>query len=119
MNLLIIDDEVALVEGLQKYLTKHHHSVQIAHNGQEGWELFLKAPHNIHLILMDLQTPQLSGLAFLKQIRDHQFNTPVILMSGYIDATICEEAHQLGVLDCLLKPFKLGQLKELLSRISC
>ncbi|MEK7487122.1 MAG: response regulator [Planctomycetota bacterium] len=116
MNLLIIDDEIALVESLSKYLQKHGYQIKIAYNGQEGLELFLKEPQNTHLILMDLQTPLLHGLAFLKQIREKQFNVPVILMSGYIDENSQEEAQKLGVIECLLKPFKLAQLKSALEK---
>lgn len=117
MNILIIDDERPLVESLARYLTKQGHQFESASNGKSGLELFLQKSNTFDLILIDLQIPILNGLKVVQHIREQQFTTPFILMSGYIEEDIFNQAKQLGALDCLLKPFKLAQLKNILEKL--
>jgi DNA-binding response OmpR family regulator len=70
----------------------------------------------IDLIISDIRMPVITGLAILKGLRDAHCKTPVILMTAFGDDVARRAALEL---DAALfnKPFKMGQLRELVRKL--
>ncbi len=118
MKILLIDDETAFVEKLSSRLSKRGFSVSTAADGLQGLEVFLNSPDTFDVIITDIKMPVMSGIELLNRIRKNDFDTPVVIMSGYDDMTQSIEALRLGAFDYLTKPIRLDQLYSCLSKLA-
>ncbi|MEL7004678.1 MAG: response regulator, partial [Bacteroidota bacterium] len=76
MRILLVDDEVELTEPLSRVLKREGYSVQIAHDGETGYDLAVSGKFD--LLILDWMMPGLSGLEMCQRLRDHHFTTPVL-----------------------------------------
>lgn len=120
MKILLIEDDESLVEVLRQSLVKQHYSVEVAIDGQAGWELAIAFEYD--LILLDLVLPKLDGIKFCQQLRTETYfslrspnhHTPILLMTAE-DASVSKVTGlDAGADDYIVKPF---DLEELLARI--
>jgi len=113
-NILIIEDDKALLETLKSFLDIENFKVTTATDGEKGFQLACQ--EKIDLIVLDLNLPSLSGLEICKRLRIKGIMMPIIILSGEkkdeIDKVL---GLELGADDYLTKPFGT---KELLARIN-
>lgn len=110
-RLLLIDDDLSLGQLLQEYLQAEGFHLDIAHNGSTGIQ---KADKNYDLILLDVMMPDMSGFEVLKQLRQKQNLTPVLMLTAKGDETDRVLGLELGADDYLPKPYSH---RELVARI--
>lgn len=81
-KLLLVDDEPGLREAVQAYLSQAGFSVDVAQNGQEGWDKLQQEPPE--LVITDIMMPDVDGYQLLKQMRDDpRFKSlPVIFLTA-------------------------------------
>lgn len=101
-NVLVCDDDEAIVLALEIYLNQENYGVVKAFNGLEALQAL--ADHEIHLILLDIMMPQLDGLATTLKIREQQ-NIPIILLSAKSEDTDKIIGLNFGADDYVTKPF--------------
>jgi len=111
-NILIIEDERDLRDGLRHNLELEGYQVSTAADGQEGLKSALSATYS--LIILDLMLPGMSGLEVLKQLRSTKNNTPVVILSARGQDHDKVLGLERGADDYVTKPFGLA---ELLARI--
>ncbi|WP_028455062.1 response regulator transcription factor [Chitinilyticum litopenaei] len=109
MQLLLVEDDLLLGDGLREGLLDAGFRVEWLHDGQAAWHL-LSAPHQFDAIVLDINLPRLDGLAVLERLRAAHDATPVLLLTAR--AGIDERIAGLnsGADDYLPKPFALGEL---------
>lgn len=112
-NLLLIDDEVALLENMKELLEDEADQIFTACNGAEA--LALIENHRIDCIVSDVRMPVMDGLTFLQKARARGFETPVIFYSGHSCDKLRAQTQALGARDCLTKP-NFADLEELIRR---
>lgn len=112
MKILLIEDDEAFAQVLEKALTDRHYLVDIANDGKAGWEL--ADAFDYDLILLDLMLPKLDGISFCKQRRASGDRTPILLVTAIDSTTKTVAGLDAGADDYLIKPF---DLQELLARI--
>ena len=117
MNILLIDDETNLLKLLRRPLIKYGHSITEALNGKQGWELFLEQSHKFDVIVTDIKMPVLDGVELLKRLREKEYDTPVIIITGYEDMQASIDVLRLGAFDFLLKPFQAQELFAILNKL--
>jgi DNA-binding NtrC family response regulator len=110
-TLLVIDDEPNILTTLRRALELEGYDVEVAGSGKVGLEKI--ADRDVDLVLLDVQMPELDGMATLKLIRERHPDVPVIMMSGHGTIETAVQATQLGARDFLEKP--LGTEKTLLT----
>ena len=111
MNLLIIDDEQIVREGLKTIFPWAEYGFTVcgeAKNGEEGVSLIRSL--NPDLVLLDIRLPKLDGLEVLKTVREEGFGGQIIILSGYADFDYAKTAIRLGVCSYLLKPIDEEEL---------
>ena len=121
MHILIIDDNQELVFGLKKLLTEAHFDVYTAYSLKEANAILEKQTYD--LMILDWMLPDGSGVEFLKEQRQHYFDTtPVLLLSSKGEAMEKVEALDAGADDYMEKPFSnielLARVRVLLRRES-
>jgi DNA-binding LytR/AlgR family response regulator len=99
LNCLIVDDEPLAQEVLAMHISKipNLHLVQQSNNAIEAFEALHK--NNIDLLFLDINMPVMSGLSFLRSLKDPP---AVILTTAYTEYAM--EGYELDVIDYLLKP---------------
>lgn len=109
-KLLIADDDRDFRESLGEVLSRRGYETQLAADGREALDI-VQEVGQIHLLLMDVHMPRLSGLEALQELRRlNQHSAPCILMSAKLDDDIVREAKILQIEELLSKPFSLSAL---------
>lgn len=78
-NILIVDDEQEIADLVEIYLVSDGYKVFKANNAQDGLDILEK--EDIHLVLLDIMMPGMSGLEMCKKIRETN-NIPIIMISA-------------------------------------
>lgn len=98
-------------------LTKAGYKVEVANNGRKAVDAFAGRPDDFDLILMDVQMPEMDGLAATMELRNRGFTTiPIIAMTANAmkgDREICLEA---GMNDYITKPVKREIIFEIIEK---
>lgn len=114
-NLLIVDDEQALRNGLAHYLSQlapPFDVVDTAANGQQALAYF--EHHSVAAALIDINLGDLNGLDLIELINQRSPQTLIVIISGYDDFDFARRAVKLNVLDYLLKPIPRSDLQKLM-----
>ena len=111
-HILVVDDDKHTRKLLRAVLENAHYTVTTATNGEEALEALDK--EHIDLVVLDIMMPKMDGLTVLRQIRSHQNQIPVLLLTARSEIDDKVEGLDLGANDYLTKPFAS---KELLARI--
>ena len=120
MKILLVDDEVALTNSLQLALSREGYHIDVADNGQLGWELATSQGYD--LLILDWMLPQQSGLELCRRLRSQRSaNTvppakiaPVLFLTAKDTLDDRVRGLDAGADDYLVKPF---ELRELLARV--
>lgn len=108
MRILVVEDDQRLAEPLAEALTELNYVVDIAKDGQEGWELVEAFKYN--LLLLDVMLPKLDGVSLCKQLRSQGYQIPILLLTA-LDATPDQvRGLDAGADDYVVKPYKLQEL---------
>ncbi len=115
-KIMVIDDDPAIRNLLEKFLHKQNHEVRLVPSGEEALVLLKADVYDPEVILLDIQLSGMDGFLTLKQIRKLNKNNSVIMMTGADDLDFRQQALELGAIECLKKPLDLEHL-ELTIRI--
>jgi EAL domain-containing protein (putative c-di-GMP-specific phosphodiesterase class I)/CheY-like chemotaxis protein len=113
-RILVVDDEEALVRVIAKSLMAAGHEVATASDGMRAVDLLASAPFDA--IVSDIDMPRMNGIQFLRNVRQRDAEVPVILMTGNPDVDSAVEAVAHGVLQYLIKPVDMGELRKVVAR---
>jgi DNA-binding NtrC family response regulator len=108
IRILVVDDDQDSVELVEKILKKDGYRVQTLTDGRKVEEEVRK--NDIHLAIVDLKMPDISGLDVVDMIRHHDSDCAVILMTGYATLDSAVSALRGGVVDYLRKPVREDEL---------
>jgi len=112
-RILIIDDDQSLLESYT-VLLEDEFQVSTAESGEKGLELLRH--EDVHLILLDVRLPDISGIEVLRRIKVLDENVDVIMITAVKDVRVAVEAIKLGAYDYLEKPFEIDEILALLRR---
>ncbi len=111
MKVLLLEDDVALSDLLNEHLVDKGFEVTLCTNGQVALEALIEQKFDI--ALLDINTPQISGIDVLKTIRkEYKNNIPTIILTAYQDTKHLKESFENGVDDYIKKPFDLEELDQ-------
>ncbi len=120
LQVLVVDDVEINRELATALLIRHGHRVEIAHNGREALEKW--AAGNWDLILMDVQMPEMDGLAATAAIREQEsakglFRVPIIAMTANAMPDDVRECSAAGMDAHLPKPLRAAELTVALNKL--
>lgn len=108
MDLLIVEDDPIIRDGMSEYLSEWGYHVIEARDGREALSLFNK---DIKVVLLDIQLPFMNGLNVLKEIRKES-NIPVLMLTAFNNEEYKIEAFTQLADGYIEKPFSLPVLKS-------
>jgi len=112
MRLLLVEDDLKIASFIMKGLKQAGFAVDHAHEGEDGLHLALHVPYDTAII--DIMLPRLDGLSLIQELRRHEINTPVLILSAKRSVDDRVRGLQQGGDDYLTKPFAFS---ELLARV--
>lgn len=110
-QILVVDDDAAIVNVIETALTRAGYRVITAENGDEACCKAEKA--ELHLIIMDVMMPRCNGLLATMRIRQDS-NVPILMLSAKAEGSDRVLGLEAGADDYLVKPF---YQQELLARV--
>jgi len=108
MRILIVDDEPELLEQLNWTLSRQRYDVDTAMDGEAALDKLFANPCD--LILLDIMLPKKDGLAVLREIRNAEIKTPVLMLTAKGDIDDKIRGLDQGADDYLAKPFSMAEL---------
>jgi DNA-binding NtrC family response regulator len=116
LEILVLDDEEIVCARLKPALEKDGYQVETF---TDSWLAKQRLEeHSFDIVVTDLKMAGIDGMDLHRFIKDKWPKTRVIIISGFATVEITREALQAGVRDIIAKPFKIGQLKELIDKVS-
>ena len=101
-NVLVCDDDKAILDSIEIYLRHEGYNVMKAENGIESLEIIKS--NQIHCCIMDIMMPGLDGLSATVKVREKN-NIPIILLSAKSEDTDKIAGLSFGADDYVTKPF--------------
>jgi DNA-binding NtrC family response regulator len=101
---LVIDDEEIMRDILGTLLEREGYSVRLASSGQEGLDLARSLPFDA--VIVDVMMPGLDGMHVLDELKKHDDELPVIMITAYASMESAIAAMKKGAFDYITKPFK-------------
>lgn len=108
LNILVVEDEVAIRTGLIDVLVFHGYAVEHAEDGRSGLNKALSGKFD--LILLDVMLPEMNGFDICNRIREQDKTQPIIMLTAKSGDEDIIRGLTLGADDYVAKPFSVAQL---------
>jgi two-component system OmpR family response regulator len=112
MRILIVEDEPALAQTLQRGLTEEHYAVDVVANGRDALDYALAASYDV--IILDIMLPGLDGFTVCRRMREAGITSHVLMLTALNAVDDRVQGLDSGADDYLGKPFAF---RELLARL--
>jgi DNA-binding NtrC family response regulator len=117
LEALVVDDEAEIRELLVEFLRGRGLPVASASDGRAAVTALQREPSRYNLVITDLALPGIDGLGVLRAAREVNPSCQVVIVTGYASLDSAIQAVRLGAYDYLTKPFSLGQIDVILTRL--
>ena len=114
-NILFVDDDLDILDMVEKYLKRHEYRIHTCDNGLNALKMLQEK--DFAVVFTDYKMPELNGLELLAAIKKYRPATEVVIITGYGSMESAIQAMKFGSYDYLQKPFKLDHLKLIIDRI--
>lgn len=111
-RILIIEDDPAILVGLEDSLKEEHYEVLTANDGERGYQIGKK--ESLDLIILDLMLPQKNGIEICTDLRKAGVSIPILMLTSKKEEMDKVLGLEVGADDYVTKPFSI---RELLARI--
>ncbi len=115
MNIVVVDDEPAIVKMCQMVLGRQGHGVQGFTTTREALS-YLAAGPKTDLLVVDYKMPELNGFEFIQRAWDLQPKLRVVMITAHGTRELLGQAAETGVHGLVLKPFTAADLTKGISR---
>ena len=116
IRILVVEDDPDFAESLVIALGVHGCEVDLARTGEEAVKKFRSGSYELGF--MDIKLPGKNGVESLAEIREFCPGAQVVMMTGYSESALLEQARQAGAVDILRKPFRLKEMFGIIDRFS-
>lgn len=112
-KVILIDDEPLIRQGLKAYLVWEDYGFTIigeAEDGTRGLDICRQLQPD--LVITDIRMPGISGIELINQLKDDLVHTRFIILSGYNEFELAQQAIRAGASDYILKPLQKEQFTQ-------
>jgi CheY-like chemotaxis protein len=114
-SLLITDDDRDFRETLSSVFESRGFRTILAGDGEEALDVVSR--ETVHLLLLDMHMPRLTGLDTIRELRKLHLDVPCILISAALDRQIEAEAKAANAYSVLAKPVRLPDITGIVAQI--
>ena len=116
MKILVVDDERPLAEFLQKGLVEEGHTVDMAFDGNEGFQK--ASTDHYDLLILDWMMPGMEGVEVCQKLRDAGSDVLIILLTVHTQDEYVIKGFNAGANDYIRKPFSFKELQARIQALS-
>ncbi|MGH7535784.1 MAG: sigma-54-dependent transcriptional regulator, partial [Gemmatimonadales bacterium] len=113
-TILIVDDERTLARAVKAFMAESGYGAEVAGDAEQALKLLETVRPDV--VFTDVRLPGMSGIDFLRRVREFDPVIPVVVMTAYGTIEGAVEAVKLGAFDYIKKPVDLEELKLLADR---
>ena len=113
-RVLVVDDDKEFADGLAEHMVESGYSARVAYSGREGLAKFRTG--GFHVVLTDLQMPEMDGMALLHEIKSVDSRSVVVVITGFGTIESAVKAIKEGAYDFITKPVKFAELDIVVGR---
>jgi EAL domain-containing protein (putative c-di-GMP-specific phosphodiesterase class I) len=113
-SILLVDDDPAVLRAVGRSLRSRGYAVVTAQNGEEATRQI--GENTFDVILSDIGMPGINGIQLLRQVREHDLNVPIILITGEPAVETAVQALEYGAFHYLTKPIGNDALEAVLEK---
>ena len=114
-NILIIEDEKEIRDGLAEVLEDAGFAVDSADNGQQGLDKIRKK--DFDAVVTDLIMPVVGGMEVLRETKRIKPHTCIILITAFATVDNAVEAMKAGASDYITKPFRVDEVQTKIRKV--
>lgn len=116
-RILLVDDEETLRFVLRETLISEGYSVDVANDGFQALERVKVKSYD--LLITDIKMHGMDGLQLIREIKRNGSHLKIIIITAYGSLEMVKEAARLGVIEFVSKPFKIQEIKDVITRNLC
>ena len=113
MRILVVEDEFNLADMIAIKLRKEKYNVDVSLDGEDGLDNALSDVYD--LVILDIMLPKINGIEILKEIRNNNIDTKVIMLTAKSSLDDKLIGFEYGANDYITKPF---HMEELIARVN-
>jgi DNA-binding response OmpR family regulator len=114
VRVLVVEDDRDFAESLVIALGTRNCTVDIARSGEEAVKMFHDRDYDI--AFMDIKLPGKNGVQVMTEILATVPHARIVMMTGFSEPALLEQARQSGAMDILRKPFRMRDLLGYIDR---
>ena len=117
-HILVVDDDDLMRAFVKELLKVHDFTITEAANGKAGLKEFRE--NTPDLVITDIIMPEMEGISFIRELREHNKEIPIIAMTGNVHGRMeefLEISSQLGADEILRKPIKAKEFLDTIERL--
>lgn len=109
IRLLVLDDEEMMLKAFNRLMVtaQDRYEPEFFSKPEKALEAVKNNPGRYHVVLTDIRMPDMSGMEFVRAVRDCQPDLPIVFMTGFFSQEVKEQALSLKKVVFLEKPFQL------------
>lgn len=111
-KVLLVEDEAIVRDSLRDWLIEDGYDVECVDSGEEALKRIKREEFGV--IVLDLRLPGIDGLQVFEQAKELKPKTKGVIITAYPSKETLDEARKLGLVDYLVKPFKIADLEKLI-----
>lgn len=115
MDILLVDDDEAVIESISRFLTARDHVVTAVSSADRAIASIETAAPDV--VITDIQMPGMDGIELLERIRERERDLPVIIVTGYATVETAIQALRNRATDYLTKQVDLQALTTAMNRV--
>ncbi|MBN2899624.1 MAG: sigma-54-dependent Fis family transcriptional regulator [Clostridia bacterium] len=116
LTVLVVEDEIKLLNLLERIIANEGYHVKTAKNGFEALEII--DSHTIDIVLTDIKMPGMDGIELLTTIKTIDSSIEVILMTAFATVETAVDALKKGARDYIRKPFDIEEIIDAIQKTS-
>jgi CheY-like chemotaxis protein len=117
-HILVVDDDEMMRAFIKELLQIHDFKITEAENGKDGLKKFREDTPD--LVITDIIMPEMEGITFIRQLREHFKDIPIIAMTGNVHGRMEELlgiSSELGANAILRKPIKSKEFLDAINKL--
>ena len=116
-SILFVDDEISIVNMVQRMFERLGYKVQTATTPQDALDRFTLNPSYFDLVITDMTMPQMTGVKLSEKLMDIRPDIPIIICTGHSALVDEEKAKELGLAAYLMKPINMKETAQTIRKI--
>jgi CheY-like chemotaxis protein len=118
LRILAVDDEPSIVASMQVIFEGSRFIMTTAQDGGDALDQVALGSPPYDVVITDSNMPRLSGVEFVRKLRQDNFAGKIVVISAHLSAELCAAYQELKVDMMIEKPFDIHRLRETLEQLA-